>query len=227
MRGETLSMELRPECSSNFVRRHHTNSELLRLEIALFPLYCRILSVIGLLTPDDNWYIILSTYMSQHNPHDPDSKKAALRAAGALHPHPQLVHDTQFVHGEFFDPEDIVQVKYEMLRRHRVENTAVTEVARNFGASRQAFYAAEALFNRQGIAGLIPKRRGPRSAHKCTDDVLDFATQWMNQHPGEAKAHLGQAVAQRFGLTINPRSIDRALARRKKKRKAPSPEIPP
>lgn len=163
-------------------------------------------------------YIIIMTLMDKNISSDSDSKKAALRSAGALHPNPHTIRDEAFVQGDFFDPNDLVQVKYEMLRRHREEQKTVAEVARAFGTSRQAFYSAKALFESQGIPGLIPKRRGPRGAHKCTEEVLDFAEQWKDEHPAEGTVRLAEAIEQRFGIHINPRSIDRALVRRKKKR---------
>ena len=165
------------------------------------------------------------TLMSKKIPSDADSKKAALRAAGALHPNPNAIRDELFLQGDFFDPNDLVQVKYEMLRRHREEQRTVTKVARAFGTSRQAFYSAKSLFDSQGIPGLIPKRRGPRGAHKCTDEVLNFAEQWKDAHPAEGTARLAEAIEQRFGIRINPRSIDRALVQRKKKRQ-PRTETP-
>lgn len=158
------------------------------------------------------------THMSKKIPSDADSKKAALRAAGALHPNPQAIRQEAFVQGEFFDPNDLVQVKYEMLRRQREEKKTVAEVARAFGTSRQAFYSAKTLFDSQGIPGLIPKRRGPQGAHKCTEEVLNFVEQWKDAHPAEGTLHLAEAIEQHLGITINLRSIDRALARRKKKR---------
>jgi transposase len=156
--------------------------------------------------------------MSKKIPSDADSKKAALRAAGALHPNPEAIRDEAFLQGGFFDAHDLVQVKYEMLRRHREEKSSVAEVARRFATSRQAFYSAKGLFDSQGIPGLIPRRRGPRGAHKCTEEVLDFADQWRDAHPTEGALPLAEAIGQRFGIRINPRSIDRALLRRKKKR---------
>jgi transposase len=156
--------------------------------------------------------------MDKNIPSPSDSKKEALRSACALHPNPNAIRDEAFVQGDFFDPNDLVQVKYEMLRRHREEQKTVAEVARAFGTSRQAFYSAKALFESQGIPGLIPKRRGPRGAHKCTEEVLDFAEQWKDEHPSEGTVRLAEAIEQRFGIHINPRSIDRALVRRKKKR---------
>ena len=145
-----------------------------------------------------------------------DAKAEALRRQGALHPHPDSVRDEAFRQGEFFDSRDLVQVRYEMLRRHQVDGQAVTEAAVAFGVSRQAFYTAEAAFEERGISGLLPRRRGPKRAHKCTDEVLDFVEQWRATSPTENDVM--EAIRKRFGVSINPRSIERALARRKKKR---------
>ena len=165
-------------------------------------------------------YIIRLTFMDENIPSDAESKKAALRASGSLHSNPDAVRDDAFSQGDFFDPNDLVQVKYEMLRRHQDGRKSVTEVARAFGTSRQAFYAAKAIFDTQGIPGLIPKRRGPHGAHKCTEEVLDFAEDWKDRHKGERSGQLAEAIEQHFGININPRTIDRALVRRKKKRQS-------
>jgi len=163
-------------------------------------------------------YIIIMTIMSPRKPpKTPDAKESALRAQRVLHRRPECVRDENFQTHEFFDPRDLVQVRYEMLRRHRVEKKTVTEVANTFGMSRQAFYKSASAFEAQGVSGLLPKRRGPKRAHKCTDEVLDFVEQWKKT--ADARESLSEAVRARFGITVNPRSIERALSRRKKKRK--------
>lgn len=158
------------------------------------------------------------TDMARKTPTREDAKTAALRSAGALHPHPELVRDEAFFGQEFFDPRDRVQVKYEMLRRHRVEGRSVSDVARTFAVSRQAFYEADAAFKSEGIPGLLPRRRGPKRAHKCTDEILDLAEQWHAEEAGQDRAGLLESIQVRFGVTLHPRSLTRALARRKKKR---------
>ncbi len=158
--------------------------------------------------------------MPKRSPRPSDPKSAALRAAGALHPHPEAVQDETFARDEFFDRRDRVQVKYEMLRRHRLEGRPVTEVATAFGVSRQAFYKAETSFRASGIPGLLPRRRGPRRAHKCSDELLDFVEQWRAAPASEHEANMVEAVRRRFKVSLHPRSITRALARRKKKRQA-------
>ena len=165
------------------------------------------------LTYGSNMYIIKLTYMKKTKE---DKKTEALREREALHPHPEAIKDGAFQSHEFFDARDLVQVRYEMLRRHRVDARPVKEVAASFGLSRQAFYETEAAFEAQGIAGLLPHHRGPKRAHKCTDEVLDFVEAWRETAPPHERAD--EAVYKRFGIRINPRSIDRALIRRKKKR---------
>ena len=69
--------------------------------------------------------------------------------------------------------------------------------------------------SKSGIAGLMPRRRGPQRAHKCTDEILDFVEQWRADPSPEKD--VSEAVQKRFGVAIHPRSLARALSRRKKK----------
>ena len=56
----------------------------------------------------------------------PDAKVAALAETRTLNPRPEAVRDEQFASSEFFDARDLVQVKYEMVRRVRVDGAPVT-----------------------------------------------------------------------------------------------------
>ena len=96
----------------------------------------------------------------------------------------------------------------------------MTQVAAAFGVSRQAFYVADAAFEEQGVPGLLPRSRGPKRAHKCTEEILDFAERWRLGDSGEHDRSLMDAIQGRFGINIHPRSLDRALAKRKKKRRS-------
>ena len=73
-----------------------------------------------------------------------DSKGKSLRQQGVLNPNPEKVADPLFHDSEFFDPRDLVQVKYEMLRRVRVDRASVSEVTQKFGFSRPVFYQTQA-----------------------------------------------------------------------------------
>jgi hypothetical protein len=154
-------------------------------------------------------------------PDDPArrSKRNALKRHGTLNPHPDVVTDPLFQTGDFFDPDDLVQVKYEMLRRVRVDKHPVSQSASAFGFSRPTYYQAQADFQRDGVMGLLPEKRGPRQGHKLTSDVLDFAAQLRASDPSVRPPALAAAIQQRFAITAHPRSIERALGRQEKKRR--------
>ena len=147
----------------------------------------------------------------------PDAKSQFLLKHATLNPRPQLVSDELFRDSEFFDPRDLVLVKYEMLRRVRLEELDVTEAASAFGFSRPSFYQAQSLFQQGGLAGLIPKRPGPQHAHKLSDEVLDYLQQQQALDELLRAPQLCQLVLKKFGLSVHPRSIERALHRRIKK----------
>lgn len=143
-----------------------------------------------------------------------DPKQAALREARCLNPRPEAVADTAFTAGpEFFDARDLVQVKYEMVRRVRAEGAPVTAAAAAFGFSRPSYYQAAAAVDAGGLAGLVPARPGPRRAHKLTAEVIAFARGLRDADPSLRSADLAAAIADRFGITVHPRSVERALAR--------------
>lgn len=148
-----------------------------------------------------------------------DPKVEALRADGALNRHADEVRDPMFVAHEFFDARDIVQVKYEMLRRVEVDAQAVAPTTAAFHFSRPSFYQAQRTFQQRGVTGLLPQKRGPRGGHKLTAVIVGFLEQLRAEDASLRPADLAHRVAQRFGTTVHPRSIERALARQEKKRR--------
>ena len=147
----------------------------------------------------------------------PDAKSQSLREHGTLNPRPQLVSDGLFQDGEFFDPRDLLLVKYEMLRRVRLEELTVAEAAATFGFSRPSFYQAKTRFKEGGLAELIPQRPGPRHAHKLSGEVIDYLLEQQNFDEQLRAPQLCQLILEKFGLSVHPRSIERALDRRIKK----------
>jgi transposase len=147
---------------------------------------------------------------------DPAAKQTALKRSGALNPRPQDVHDELFQVHEFFDARDLVQVKYEMLRRVQIDGLSIAQVAELFGFSRPAFYSALAAFQSQGLPGLIRKRPGPRHAHKLSDKIMRFINALLIDNESLTSREIAARVRKRFRLAVHPRSIERALDRRKK-----------
>lgn len=148
-----------------------------------------------------------------------DPKVEALRAEGALYRHADQITDPVFATHEFFDPRDLVQVKYEMIRRVEVEAQPVAATAAAFHFSRPSFYQAQRAFQARGVAGLLPRKRGPRGGHKLTAEIVAFLQDLRDTDASLPAPELAQRVARRFATTVHPRSIERALARQEKKRR--------
>jgi transposase len=147
-----------------------------------------------------------------------DEKVAALRRQHALNPRAQTVRDSAFTSGNvFFDARDLVQVKYELLRRVNEDGQPVTQAAAEFGFSRPSFYQAQAVFEAEGLPGLIPQRPGPKRAHKLSAEVVDRLEQALKTDPSLSSAQLAQHLEEELGLRVHRRSVERALSRRLKK----------
>jgi transposase len=147
----------------------------------------------------------------------PDQKMLELKRTGTLNPHPETVADLLFKENPFFDPRDLLQVRYEMLRRHSAQGTSILDAAAAFGVSRPTFYQAQAAFHQAGLAGLLPNQRGPKGGHKVTAEVLDYVSNLRATEPGLTTVQCVQAVQAHFGVTLHRRSLERALTRSKKK----------
>ena len=145
-------------------------------------------------------------------------KHKALQQHGTLNPRPQDVHHPLFQDSDFFDPNDLVQVKYEMLRQVQVDKRAVSRTAKEFGFSRPSFYQAEFAFEQGGLSGLLPQKRGPRNGHKLTAEVMEFVGEQRTVEPSLSFAQLAERVQHHFHVKVHPRSIERQLLREKKLR---------
>lgn len=145
-----------------------------------------------------------------------DPKSEALAQDGVLNPNPGSVRDALFTTTPFFDAKDLVQVRYEMVRRHQVDGVAISEAAATFGVTRPTFYKAQSALQGAGLAGLLPRRRGPKGGHKISAEVVAFVTDLKAASPETTTSQCLDVIATRFGVKVHRRSLERALARKKK-----------
>ena len=76
----------------------------------------------------------------------------------------------------------------------------------------------EATREQAGLAGLVPLKRGPRSGHKLTPEVMAFLATKLNSEPSLKFHQLAALLKEEFDIQIHPRSIERQLLREKKRR---------
>jgi hypothetical protein len=76
----------------------------------------------------------------------------------------------------------------------------------------------ELSFTAQGIAGLVPRKRGPRGAHNVNDAVMAFLTAQRAADPALTVRALLRRIHDRVELDVHRRSLERAVRRQEKNR---------
>ena len=158
-------------------------------------------------------------------PPDP-AKLQALRSSGTLNPRPEKVRHPRFADTEFFDPHDLVQLKYETLRAIETDRQPIARAAVEFGLSRPTIYQAQQAFQAAGVEGLFPHKRGPKRPHKLTAEVRQYLEQALTSQPDLKAAELARQVHQRFGVQVHPRTLEKALQKAKRGRPTPPRKQP-
>ena len=142
--------------------------------------------------------------MAKSPPNDP--KLRSLQQQGTLNPRPQAVTDERFANSEFFDARDLVQVKYEMLRRVHKEDPFYF---RRCGCLR--ILASVVLSGpirvrarRSSRPGATEARpQGSSQAHRGNRGFSSAST--AKQNPSLRTSQLVALVKQRFQLIVHPR----------------------
>ena len=148
-----------------------------------------------------------------------EERRRRLNREGTLHPNPEKVRTQLIAQSPFFDADDLMQMKYEMLRSVSVDEQSAAAAARTFGLSRVAYYHARSQYESRGLAGLLPRRRGPKHPHKFTEEVTAFAKERVAAAGGSPDwVRLSKQIEDRFGIKVHPRSVQRAMQRKKNPR---------
>jgi len=140
------------------------------------------------------------------------SKREEMLQNGSYNHHAETVSNQLFRRFRFFDPHDIMQVKYEMLRAVAKDNCDISAAAEAFGFSRVSFYQAKKDFETNGIAGLMPKKRGPKGSRKVNESDIEFARSLIGTH---TKAQIVTRLKEERGVEISKRTLERQLSDKK------------
>lgn len=191
--------------------------------VLLISAYYRVIVGIFLLTPQ--WVEVafgINTFTCMPNPSDPSSKVQALKATGTFNPRAHQVRHPLFAQSKFFDPQDLPQLKYETLRALEADGYSVARAADEFGLSRPTIYQAQEQFKKQGLEGLLPRKRGPKKPHKLTPEVCQHLQEVTASEPQLDARELARRLRQKLKVKIHPRTIEKALKPRAKKGAPPT-----
>lgn len=129
-----------------------------------------------------------------------------LNYAGVTAPH--------FHKGIFFDPHDLIQVKYEMLRSVETGGCTVTQASQQYGLSRESFYNTRSAYETGGLQALVPKKTGPKGAYKLTEKGRDFIDHYQAEHPGASALEINNRMKENTGIRVHKRTVERYLSKK-------------
>jgi transposase len=160
-----------------------------------------------------------------HMPHnsDPEAKRQALQASGTFNPRHARVRHALFQQSDFFDPRDLLQLKYETLRALQTGDYSIAQAAGEFGLSRPTIYQAQSQFQARGLEGLLPHKRGPKNPHKLTAEVRRHLQEIAVAQPELGAPELTRRLRQRFKVKLHPRTVEKALNSKAKRGRQTSP----
>ena len=148
---------------------------------------------------------------------EPNAKRRSLQQSGTFNPRSDEVGHPLFKSSDFFDPRDLLQLKYETLRALEQDDYSIAQAAQEFGLSRPTIYQAQAQFEQGGLPGLLPRKRGPKKPHKWSDEIAAFVEQALVKEPELAAPELVVRLRDRFKIQLHRRTVEKALKGRAKR----------
>lgn len=140
-----------------------------------------------------------------------ESKKGFLEQEGLLNPKPERVSHPLFETLDFFDPLDLPQVRYEMVRSARVEKNTVAQACKLFGFSREYFYKLERAFMARGYIALLGSTMGRRPIIALNQEVVNFIVHRKIEEPKISGEKLRQEIQQFYNVDCSCRTVERIV----------------
>jgi transposase len=107
-------------------------------------------------------------------------------------------------------PEDDVGTDLVMLIEGETSGRPLAQVLSEFGRSRSTYYEKLRRFREQGVAGLLSRPPGPRSAWRRPLEVVRFIVTSRLRDPERGANQIADDLA-RMGHTVSVRSVERTL----------------
>lgn len=142
-------------------------------------------------------------------------KKNILLANGTYNKHHEKVKNEKFLTNPFYDPMDIVQVKYEMLKDAADGSRGIAQIADGFGFSRASFYNIKDAFDSHGLSALVPERTGPKKPKKLTEPCQEYIDKYISGSPKASSNEIAMGLKKDKGVNVSKRTIERYRSKKK------------
>ncbi len=140
-----------------------------------------------------------------------ETKQDFLNKEGLANRRAERVTHSLFLTLDFFDPLDLPQVKYELLRAARVDNISVTEACNLFGFSREYFYRLEKAFMKHGYVSVIGSAMGRRPIIALNQEIVSFIVHRKMEEPRLSGMALRKEILQQYSIDCSGRTVERII----------------
>lgn len=141
-------------------------------------------------------------------------KTEVLKENGTFNPRHDKVTAACFKSGIFFDTKDLIQVKYELLRSIASGECSITQASEQFGLSRESIYKNKAAYETGGLQALLPKKTGPKGAHKLTAEGQAFIDSYVAEHSAASASEVNKKMREQTGISVHNRTVERYLSKK-------------
>ena len=112
----------------------------------------------------------------------------------------------------FFDPYDLPQVRYEMLRTVHAEDTSVVNTCKLFGFSREIYYRLERKFMEEGLVCLLgSSKAGRRPLIALNQEIVNYIVYRKIDSPDLSGADLCKEICEIYKVDCSQRTVERLL----------------
>jgi len=138
-------------------------------------------------------------------------KESFLLKEGLLNPKPDRVMYPLFKTHDFFNPLDLPQVRYEMLRCARAGEQSVSGACKTFGFSREYFYRLDRSFMGQGYAALLGSQVGRRPLILLNQEIVSFIIFEKIRNSRITASTLRKQIQERYNVECSIRTVERVV----------------
>lgn len=134
-----------------------------------------------------------------------------LSSEGLINPKPDRVKHQLFQLNNFFDPNDLPQVRYELIRSARVENYSVSQACRIFGFSREYFYKFERSFMERGFVAMLGSHKGRRPLLALNNEIVNLIIYRKLDNPNLSGEDLRKEILNLYKVDCSRRTVERVI----------------
>lgn len=138
-------------------------------------------------------------------------KRLFLEKEGFLNPKPDRIVHPLFKTLSFFDPLDLPQVRYELLRCARGGECSVLAACEEFGFSREYFYKLDRTFMERGYVALLGSQVGRRPLIALNQEIVSYVVMEKMKRPKASGDELRKEIEKLYKVECSTRTVERVI----------------